>query len=70
MLHEKPKIVWTCFSLRENNFSALQGEIKTNYRKEKEFSDPKRKSFFQELGDRINDSCALAVSIGKLLNDI
>lgn len=59
MLHEKPKIVWTCFTLRENNFSALQREIKINYREGKEFSDPKRKSFFQKLGDKINDSSAL-----------
>lgn len=70
MLHEKPKTVWTYFTLRENNFSALRGKIKINYREGKEFSDPKRKSFFQKLGDKINDSSTLAVSIGKLLNDI
>lgn len=60
------------FYSRENNFSALQREIKINYREWKEFSVPKRTSFFQKLGDKINDSSALTVSknTGKLLNDI
>lgn len=60
------------FYSRENNSRALQREIKINYREWKESSVPKRMSFFQKLGDKINDSSALTVSksTGKLLNDI
>lgn len=50
------------FYSRENNFSALQREIKINYGEWKEFSVPKRTSFFQKRGDKINDSSALTVS--------